>query len=184
MDLDIAKELSQLQEKKLELEVGTDLSDKCDTIVELDRRVGLLSKGVRSLHDEVEQYFDFDDICEQLVHPYKVLNKTNLALDLLVGLSNLNRVCQQIDINLNLIHSADGKTVSINPRRTTNSNTDDDNNEENATILQVLELLEDFEARFKPLEEILSKRNDLPYLTYATKVRYLKKSVEHMKHKS
>lgn len=185
MDLDLAKELSKLQERKLALEAGTDLRDKCDTIVELNRRVGLLSEDVLSLHNEVVQRFDLDDVWQKLSHPYKVLHRTNRVMDLLVGLNKLNGICRWIDANPNLIHSEDGQTIKLNPRRAITSGMDDENGDEKSTVLLVLDLLEEFESIYKPLEQVLSNRSDLPYKTYATKVRsFIKSILEKLKHDS
>jgi hypothetical protein len=181
MDLDLAKELSHLQEKKLALEAGTELMEKCDTIVELDRRVGLLSHEVQSLHDEVEQRFNVDDICEQLSQPYRVLNRTSIVSDLIIALTRLNLVCRRIDTDPNLVHSEDGHTMSLKLNRFIGSGADDELGDEKSTIMHVSELLEEYESNYKPFEQLLSNRSDLPYVVYATKVRTSMKSLEKLK---
>lgn len=181
MDLDVAKALSRLQDRLLELESGTDLRDKCDTIIELDHRAGKLSNEIRSLHNEVDQRFSLDDVWQQLGHPYKILDRTNHILDLLNGLKRLNRICRIINDNVHLKPLDDEKSITSRLQQSLNSNGDDENEQsQSAEVIQILDLLDEFESCYAPLENILSNRRDLPYSDYSTRVRSLIKDLEMM----
>lgn len=185
MDSEIALALNQLQERKYALETGTELRDKCSVIFELNQRVVSLLDEIHKLQAEVNGILGLEDKWDKLGQPYLVLVRTSHALDMLIGLSKLNKICRRIDSNPNLEHSKNGEKITIKLRRMASnklSEIDDPidkiDPEDMPTILQVLDLLDDFESNYEPLEKVLSIREDLPYLKYSKKIRRLKCATE------
>lgn len=177
MDSDILKALGNLEEKREKINLNTDLTEYCDKIEKLDRNVGKLLDRVRAVHFRLEQRFSFmENKWDRLGPPYKILQRTSDALDLVIELTKLNRICRRIDTNPNLCHTEEGKLI-LRSSSSFNGGENDENFDENGARmaeLMVVELVNSFEAAYNPLEEILSSRQDLPYVAYATKVRHLK----------
>lgn len=180
MDSDIVKELKKLEDKKQEVNAQTDLTKHCDSLVALDNRVGRLLDEIRALHLRIERGFSFmENKWDRLGPSYKTLQRTSDALDLVISLTKLNRLCRRIDTNPNLTCSSEG-TLSLKKTSALNSGENEENvddNDDKMTLQMILNLFNSFERIYKPLEDILSKRLDLPYIAYATKVRNLKESI-------
>lgn len=180
MDSDILKALGNLEEKREKININTDLTKYCDKIEKLDRNVGKLLDRIRAIHVHIEKRFSFmENKWDRLGPAYKTLQRTSDALDLVIGLTKLNRICRRINTNPNLCHTDEGKLILRNSSAF-NGAENDENIDENGlgpTELMVIELLDSFEITYSPFEDILSIRTDLPYSGYATKVRNLRQSL-------
>lgn len=180
MDPDIAKSLEQLKEKKRNLSVESNLAQECESLSELDRRADVLLNEIRALHSDVDQRYEFiDHNCDKLLPSIKNLQTTDQVLELVSSLTKLNRLCRRLDSSPNFNetngHSDLKRFSSI---KSTNSDDVVDESDEGRVVLNVTnDLITNFEAIYSPLEQVLSKRLDLPYAAYATKIKHLKESV-------
>lgn len=184
MDVDITKSLEQLETRKQEINNETDLHDECNSLIELDRRVGILLNEIQSLHADVEQRHEFiEQNLDEMAPSNAILQRSSDALDLLIELTKLNRICRRIDTNPNLLKSrVDGQLImklsSCGPSADDASQQEVALDENDRLVQAVVkQIVEDFEFTYRPLEAILSKRLDLPYIAYATKVRNLKETM-------
>lgn len=178
MDIDLAKALEQLEIKKRSINSDSDLSKECKSIRELDRRLGLLLKGIRTLRTGVEEQSTFTaNTCDKLTSSGRILERTSQVFELSAKLTTLNRLCRRIDriqaFNVPNDH------LETNGRRSSlvkeNSSINWDENDE--LTLQISEIIENFEAAYQSIESVLSQRHDLPYALYAAKVRMLKSAL-------
>lgn len=182
MDVEIKNTLEQLEEKKNLINSQNDLRSECNTLIELDKRVGDLLNDIKSLHVDVEQRYEFlDENMTRLTPHHKILKRSSEALDLLIELLKLNRICQRIDTNPNIQMSSDDGEFKLRlPPNLADVNIIDPNDfeENDKRVHHVIEqLLDQFETIYKPLETVLTERRDLPYQSYAIKVRALRASM-------
>lgn len=179
MDTDITNSLDQLEKRKQHINNQTDLQDECNSLIDLDNRVSTLLSEIQTLHVDVEQRYDFiENNLAQLSPSNKALQRAATSLDLVTELSKLNRICRRIETSPNIDKSPDNSCLSIKLFGN-DDNPNDDQVESNDRIVHyfVRQMIDDFEQHYRPLESILSKRQDLPYHSYATKVRNLKASM-------
>jgi len=182
MDTNIAKSLEMLETKKQHVNNQTDLKDECESLIELDKRVGTLLIEIQALHTDVEQRYEIMEESVNRLSPSNViLHKASDALDLLVELTKLNRLCHRIDTNPHLERSqVDGcmnLRLSAPTSDANNTTTRELDQSDKLVYLNIKQMIEDFESTYQPLEGLLSKRLDLPYTSYATRVRNLKESM-------
>lgn len=174
MDTNIASELNQLQEKRQAVNIETDLRGHCDALIRMDQKVSVMLEDIRNLHVDLDERFGFvEDVWEQLEQPYKTLKRVDEALDLMIVLHKLSKVCRRIDTSPYLCLTPEGQLV-LKRSLHNNDGQDDENIDERddkMTLEMVQELLDSFESTYNPLENLLSKRLDLPFIAYATKVR-------------
>lgn len=145
MDADLLARLEKLETKRRALNAQFDLTKECESIAELNQRVNLLSERISSIKDDVKSQSDLaSSCCDMLGDTYSILRENSDRFELLSSLSQLNRLCKQIDHgNLS-------------------------NNKE-----LFLKVTREFEIVYKPLEVKLSARTDLPYADYANKLKQL-----------
>lgn len=171
MNPDIVNALDHVEAKKRTQNIETNLRGECSSIIELDRRVEALLDEIKTLHVDVEQRYGFlTTTCDKLTLPYRSLQRVELAIDLAIKLTKLNRLCRRIStnpiLNSTVNYSALKKILE-------NGNNNGENNEEidkRLAIQIALALAEDFSAAYTPFEDILSRRTDLPYHSFANKV--------------
>lgn len=182
MDIELAKSLEQLEVKKKTVNTESDLTKECMTIIELDHRIGLLLKEVKNLRNSIDEQSAFIcNNCDQIEPNYNVLRRASRVFDLASELTKLNRLCRRFNnsdhIFKFLANDTDQNQVIPESvvRRASLTKKNGHTNEDDELTGQILnETIEKFESIYQPLEAILSKRNDLPYATYANKVRRLK----------
>lgn len=193
MDVDISKSIEELEAKKRSINLDADLTRECKSIIELDSRLGLLLNEIRTFRDSVQEQSKFiDDKSDVLEPSYKGLMRTSLVFKLTAQLIKLNRLCKRLDkINAFGDHQSSPSLSSIRSSQVENTGIEIAQNENNGIELadddqqrdQILDLLEQFEETYIPLEEELSRRKDLPYVSYATRARNFKaKLVQNIKH--
>lgn len=178
----IASELNKLREKSRAINTETDLNKHCDALVELDFKVGSLLDDIRHLQVDVERRFGYMvDVWDQLERPYSTLKRVDEALGLVIELHELNRICKRIDTSPYLSHTADGqlnlKVSSLNQDGEDDENVNGDN-DDRVALMMVQGLLDSFESTYSLLADLLSKRLDLPYAVYASKVRTFQKALD------
>lgn len=188
MDIDISKSIEELEAKKRSINLDADLTRECKSIIELDNRLGLLLNQIRTFRDSVQEQSKFiDDKSDVLEPSYKGLVRTSLVFELTAQLIKLNRLCKRLDkINVFGNHQRCPSLSNIRSSQVEAIGTESPQNENDIAELadddqqtnQILELLEQFEETYKPLEEELSRRQDLPYVSYATKARNFRAALE------
>lgn len=191
MDTDLSKSLEQLQIKKKSINLDADLSRECKSIVELDGRLALLLNEIQSLRRSVnEQSLFVDEKCDLLSPSYRNLERTSQLFEFSAQLTKLNRLCKRIDkiqaFRANQQHLIDPMNLKSGLMKANNENLaeKDTNIDEGVDdyddeiTSQALEISRQFEFVYKPLEDLLSKRSDLPYVSYANKVRNLLASLK------
>lgn len=147
MDLDLLKQLEKLEIKRKTLNAQLDLTDECESIEELKRRIQLVSDSISAIKRDIEEHCNnVDTSCDKLNDIYLKLRESSHKFELLNNLSKLNRLCKQID-HENL--SNDKELVQ--------------------------RVAQEFKLIYEPLEEKLSSRADLPYAEYANKLKNLER---------
>lgn len=180
MDTDLSKTLEQLRAKKKSINIDANLTRECGSIIELNDRLSLLLNEVQSLHKSVQEQSEFvADSCDALKPSHKILKRSCELFEFLAQLTKLNRLCKRIDkiqafechqqhLGFHNIKSSPDEDVVGSAQ----SENDVEGCDDELTS-QILEISRQFELVYKPLEELLSKRQDLPYVSYANKVRNL-----------
>lgn len=164
----LTKTLEQLEIKKRLVNEETDLTKECQSIEELNRRIGILLNEITNLKNTIDEQNDFiSQTCDNLLPDYKILNKASEISNLTTQLTRLDRLCRRIDSSRALGCKHD-ESKSLGGRA---SSTNVDGNENVELSDQEIEMLKTFETTYKPLENLLSRRKDLPYESYANNVR-------------
>lgn len=176
MDLDFNKSLEQLESKKKALNEQSDLTNECNSIIELDHRIGLLLREIRNLKQDIEEQSNL--ICttsDKLAPSDKILQKTSDLFDLTQNLTKLNRLCRLIDkIQVQKQLCPDRKPSPKSDSEIQLSNEEDDIP---LSFKKTLKIVDKFDDVYLPLEGVLSLRKDLPYVHYAEKARVLRDCV-------
>lgn len=171
MDTDLIKSLEQLEIEKKILNQNADLTKEYEAIIELDHRLTQLLERIRTINGTVHENYAFVmEKCDKLSPLNLALKKLNRISDLSNQLAKLNQLCKRIDNN----HIFKSLLVG---RRPSLRRDDSEESEQEARLQLTRDLIESFEAAYKPVEAILSSRSDLPYISYANRVRQLKSSL-------
>lgn len=153
MEADFTKSLEQLQIKKKAIK---DLSKECDAIVELNDKISSVSDQIHDLVDRVGQQRNFiEGTCDHLRSSFQTLSQTSRMLDVINDFRKLNKICQRLHNHLGLPSSKAMDPSLIAPGT------------------EGSKLKQDFSDIYKLYENALSKRLDLPYISYASKLEGL-----------
>lgn len=191
MEDDLVKELEQLEIEKQSVNANVDLSKECSSIVELNNRISLLVEQIKSLRTGNEEHGHLlSKLCDNLSTPCKSLKRTSELFDLSAELTKLNRLCRRYDtiktfynvainhLNNNVSTNLSGRKSSLTIRDESGCKLLNENNDYDSLAPQILEVAENFEISYKPLENILTQRVDLPYVHYANNIRSLKVALD------
>lgn len=179
MEADFIKILEQLEAKKKVINEQSNLMRECGSLSELDQRIGLLLKEIRTLKQNMGELSDMTfTTCDKLETPYKVLQKSSELSNINEALTKLIRLCKRLDkIQESYPIATGGRKLSIkgDNEAINGSEIDEDTP---LSIRLTLEVVDNFERAYQPLENILKTRKDLPYVHYAERVRKLKDSLQ------
>lgn len=178
MDTDISRALEQLQAKKKSINSDVDLTRECKSIIDLNERLATLLNEIQTLRKGVQEQSQFvGDNCDLLRASHRNLERTSQVFEFSAQLTKLNRLCKRIDQIQAFKHHQQQLGSSINKSSLVKDNADlnqaeasvDDCDDEMTN--QILDISRQFEVVYKPLEGLLSKRPDLPYVSYANKAK-------------
>lgn len=181
MDINLAKSLDRLETRKRMIDAESDLTRECEAIIELEHRINLLLDEIKTLRSSVETHKSFvEENQRNLTENNNELQRSSEIFDMTSRLAALNRICRRIDVSQSLKRYR-AKTTHPNLSHLDASKTSCTRGQDDVDMLtyrMVHELVASFEEIYQPMEVILSKRADLPYVSYANLVRELRQSLE------
>lgn len=178
MDLDLAKALEKLEIRKRTIEQEADLSSECQSILELDNRIGTLLNETKALASSLQPDFSLvQEACDVLRDKYDKLKETSELFEMVSHLMKLDKICKQIDTVSCVTKDACNGTV-------TSSQEDQDKEKPNVATFasnRIFEhLIKEFNELYQPVEATLTTRPDLPYRLYAKKVADFEHELENV----
>lgn len=177
MEADFLKSLEQLEAKKRKINEQANLTRECNSILELDQRIGLLLKEIKNLKRNVEEQSNITfSTRDKLEHSYKILQKTSELSKMNESLTKLNSLCRHLDkVQKSCPIASGSRKSSIRSNNEVNGSEIDEDTP--LSVQLILGVADKFERTYQPLESILKIRQDLPYVHYAEKSRKLKDSL-------
>lgn len=156
MESELVKSLEQLELKKKEIK---DLSKESHAITELNNRISSLSSQIYRLSIDVKDHKDFiHKTCDNLGKTFYIIEQSSQMLDIVNALIKMNKICPRLDRYL--------ESVTRNSKNYLKLEND----------LEGSRLIEAFEQTYLPFQDTLSRRLDLPYHSYAKRIRELRAS--------